>query len=148
MKKSILQAFFTCILVTLLQSSCAPVSTPITATVIPPSTNTAVPTRQLTATPMPSFVTTENAEAPKEDSTLPAHAAAQSFDAIDAALEKVGYSILEGELGWLQPEPLEMTADPQNSPMADIIEEQPLVFAKFVLSIDIEWGQFSEGNVG
>lgn len=68
-------------------------------------------------------------------------------EAIAADLEELGYDWQEGELAWSTRNPLVLRANEQDSPLSDLRATNP-IFENFILSMDIEWGEFSEGSIG
>lgn len=73
---------------------------------------------------------------------------AQSNDAIAAELAKYGYTMQNGQEGWLQTSPLTLRADKQNSPYEPLLKPNPN-FSNFILSVDIDWGIWKDdGNLG
>jgi hypothetical protein len=65
-----------------------------------------------------------------------------------AELEGLGFSLDGGEIGWVQPGAIELTNDgASNNWLADITAPDP-VFQDYVLSVDIDWGEYSDENLG
>ncbi|HSL43713.1 MAG TPA: hypothetical protein VK897_09795 [Anaerolineales bacterium] len=123
---------------------------PSAPTVTPAPRDTPVPTA--TATKLVSTLTPSAVPQAVMD---PAEELLESIDQasfpvdeeIVAELDKLGYDLHEGELGWSQPNPLVLRANDQESPLADLQATNP-IFADFILSIVINWGQFTKGDIG
>ena len=148
MKRSISNALPNFVFLALLLSGCAPLSTP--AAPAPTLTNTPVSAATATkkaSTPTPSAIPTAQGDATAEPVEENDQAASAVDAVIVAALEELGYDPRDGELGWSHTVPLELTADEQDSPLSDLRAKNP-IFENFILSMDIDWGEFSKGTIG
>jgi hypothetical protein len=68
-------------------------------------------------------------------------------DVIVAELQELGYDPRDGELGWSNTDPLVLRANEQDAPLSDLRATNP-IFENFILSMDIDWGEFTKGTIG
>jgi hypothetical protein len=67
---------------------------------------------------------------------------------IASELEDLGFCLDSGELGWVEPYPIELLNDgTSNTWYTDLTADEP-VFQDYVLSVDIDWGNYSDDNLG
>ena len=67
---------------------------------------------------------------------------------IASELEDLGFCLDSGEIGWVQPNPIELLNDgTSNTWYSDLTADDP-VFQDYVLSVDIDWGIYNDDNLG
>ena len=72
---------------------------------------------------------------------------------IASELEDLGFCLDSGEIGWVQPNPIELLNDGTGNTSGTVswyagITAPDPVFQDYILGVDIDWGNYSDDNLG